>query len=66
MNIQMLKGKIVERGLNLYSVSSKMGLSRASLYRKLRGGEKITIGEAAKIRDVLNLSEEEATAIFFN
>ena len=66
MNIQMLKGKIVERGLNVDSVASKMGLSRASLYRKLRGGEKITIGEAAKIRDVLNLSEEEATAIFFN
>ena len=66
MNIQMLKGKIVERGLNVNTVASKIGIDRSCLYRKLRGGDKITIGEAAKIKEALNLTEEEAMAIFFN
>lgn len=66
MNVQMLKGKIVEKGLNVDSVASEIGIDRSSLYRKLNNGEKITIGEARRIKDVLNLTEDEATAIFFD
>ena len=64
MNIQMLKGKIVEKGLNVESVAEKIGIDRSSLYRKLNNGEKISCGEAKRIMEVLGLSEEEATLIF--
>ena len=64
MNIQMLKGKIVEKGFNVDGVASMIGIDRSSLYRKLNDGEKITIGEARRIKDALDLSDEEATVIF--
>lgn len=64
MNIPMLKGKIVEKGLNVESVAESIGIDRSSLYRKLNNGEKISCGEAKRIMEFLGLSEEEAVLIF--
>ena len=65
MNVQKLKGKIVERGLNVGIVAEQLGIDRCTLYRKLSNcGETITIGEAKKLSKALELTEEEATAIF--
>lgn len=66
MNIQMLKGKFVEKGLNVESVAEKIDIDRSSLYRKLNNGEKITCGEARRIMEVLDLSDEEAILIFLH
>ena len=66
MNVDKLKGKIVENGLNVELLAESIGLNRSSLYRKLNNLEKVTIGEARKIKDVLLLSNEEATDIFLN
>lgn len=65
MNINKLKGKITENGLSVEKLAGLINIDRSSLYRKLNNGEKITIGEARKMRDALNLTAEEATAIFF-
>ena len=65
MNINKLKGKIVEMGYNVETLAEKIGIDRSSLYRKLNNSEKITIGEARKLKEVLNLTEDEATSIFF-
>jgi plasmid maintenance system antidote protein VapI len=64
VNINKLKGKIVERGMNVEQLADAMGINRASMYRKLRKAEKITIGEALKIREILQLSNAEACEIF--
>lgn len=64
MNINKLKGKIVERGMNVEQLADAMGINRASMYRKLKRAEKITIGEALKIREILQLSNAEACEIF--
>lgn len=64
MNVQKLKGKIVEKGLNVESVAEKIGIDRSSLYRKLNNSENISCGEAIRIMDVLDLSDEEAMLIF--
>lgn len=64
MNASMLRGKIIERGLNVESVAEKIGIDRSSLYRKLNDGEKMTLKEAVRIRNLLDLSDEEATLIF--
>lgn len=66
MNIPMLKGKFVENGLNVESVAEMIGIDRSSLYRKLNNGEKITCGEAKRIRNALNLSDKEAVIIFLS
>lgn len=65
MKLNLLKGKIVEKGMNVETLAEKIGIDRSSMYRKLNNFEKITIGEAQKIKDVLELSDEQARTIFF-
>lgn len=64
MNVNKLKGKIVEKGMNVESLADVIGINRSSLYRKLNNAEKITIGEALKMKEALELSESEACEIF--
>lgn len=66
MNINKLKGKIVENGMNVEQLAGAIGIDRATLYRKLNEFEKITIGEAIKIKGVLQLNDEDACKIFLN
>lgn len=66
VNINMLRGKIVERGTNVSDVAEKMGIDKATLYRRIADGDAFTIGEAQKITDILSLSHDEAVAIFFS
>lgn len=65
MNIPKLRGKMVELGYSVESFASEIGVDKSTLYRKLDNGEKFTVGEAKKIRTALDLTSEEATAIFF-
>lgn len=66
MKLQKLKGKIIERGINVEALAERIGITRAALYRKLNNFEKITIGEAKKIKSELSLSDEEAIEIFLS
>lgn len=66
MNVLKLKGKIVEKGMNVETLASKIGIDKSSLYRKLKEGKKITVGEAQIIKAALELSAEEASEIFFD
>lgn len=66
MNISKLKGKIVEKDLNVEKLAETIGITRASLYRKLNNSDKITIGEAVKMKNVLSLTDEEAVDIFLS
>lgn len=64
MDLNKLKGKIVEKGWNVERLAEHIGVDRSSMYRKLNNFEKITIGEAKKIASALELSSEDATSIF--
>lgn len=67
VNINRLKGKIVECGLNTSELAALIGIDRAILYRKFNAdGESITIKEADLISKELNLSRDEVNAIFFS
>lgn len=64
MNIPKLKGKIVEKNMNVESLAALIGVDRSSLYRKLNNAEKITIGEALRMKEALQMSDNEAYEIF--
>lgn len=64
VNTAMLRGKIVERGLDVPKVAEQMGVDRSTLYRRIADGDTFTIGEAAKIAEILCLTHEDAVAIF--
>lgn len=64
MNMNRLRAKIIERGMNVEELADIIGMSSQTLYRKLRAPLKITIGEAIQMKDVLKLTDEEALDIF--
>lgn len=66
MNIFKLKGKITEKGMNVEKLAEAIGIDRSGLYRRLNNFEKFTIGEVKHIKEVLELTNEEATEIFFS
>lgn len=66
VNVQMLRGKMVEKRFTQESLSKAIGMHISTLNRKLKDGEDFTIGETNKIVEVLGLTQEEALAIFFN
>ena len=65
MNVAKLRGKMTEKGFNVERLAPMIGIDRATLYRKLNNWEKITIGEALKMKDVLEMTDDEAGLIFF-
>jgi DNA-binding XRE family transcriptional regulator len=65
IDIGKLKGKIVEKGFNQSKLAIEIGLNRSTMHRKINSGE-FTVEEANKIRNTLQLTNEELMEIFFN
>lgn len=63
-DVDKLRGKIVEKRMTQQELAEKVGISKSTLNRKLKNGDKITIEEANKITRVLGLTKEEALSIF--
>jgi predicted transcriptional regulator len=67
VKINKLKGKMVEKGMNVESLSKALNIDKSTLYRKLsENGETFLIKEANLIAEVLSLTYEEASDIFFS
>ena len=67
MNVNMLKGKMIERDVSIDQLALKMGIHKSSLYRKLNpNGDQMTIKEANVCVTELSLTSTEAVAIFFD
>lgn len=60
MNMNKLRAKIVERETNVEELATRIGITGPTLYRKMKMPMKMTIGEAIQIKDVLELTDEEA------
>lgn len=67
VNVNKLRGKIVEKGLNVTELARKTGMARATLYRKFnRNGETFSTREVNALVRELALDRDEALDIFFN
>ena len=66
MKLNKLKAKIVENGINVEAIADFIGIDRSSMYRKLNNFDKITIGEATKLKECLHMTDEEASDIFLS
>lgn len=51
MNANKLKGKIVEKGLNVAQAADLINIHRVSFYRKLNGFDAFTVNEATKLKE---------------
>ena len=66
VDTRLLRIKIEEKRTNISEIASKMGIDKATLYRRIANSETITIGEVGKIAEILNLTHDEAVSIFFS
>lgn len=66
VNVNKLRGKIVEKNCTVETLAEKIGINKSTLYRRINGGGiDFTIGEVYEIVDALGLTVEEAVQIFF-
>lgn len=61
-----LKGAIYRAGYTIETFSKEVGIHPLTFSRKMRGLRQFTVGEIRRIRDILNLTDEELLDIFFN
>lgn len=65
VNINKLKGKIVECGLNVSELAAIIGIDRTTFYRKMSAeGRNFTIKEVDSIAKELHLTCDEVNSIF--
>lgn len=66
VNINKLKGKLVEKGFSVVQLAERMGINKATMYRKLEnGGLGLSVKDANLIVEILGLTLQEAMEIFF-
>ena len=66
VDIQKLKGRIVEKSKNVNEVAKEIGIDKSTLYRKLKNnGSSLTIKEVTAIAQCLQLSYDDIKDIFF-
>ena len=64
MNINKLKGKMVEHEITVEMLAEYMGCHPSTLYRKLDNPAKITVGDAVMIRQRVPMTNDDALDIF--
>lgn len=65
MNLSYLNDRIILSRIPITAIADKMGISRQSLYLKMKGIRKFKSSELYKLCDILRLTDEEKTLVFF-
>lgn len=66
VDVNKLKGAIVENGKTQQQVAEGIGIDRSTFYRKIKNGGDFSIGEVSKMVSVIPLTNEQAIQIFLN
>lgn len=66
VDVQLLKENIIKKGLNVETVSEKIGINKSTFYRKINNeGLTFSIKEVTEIAKILKLRRKEVDDIFF-
>lgn len=65
MDIKLLKEKIENSGMTITSISEKTGISRETLYNRMKKPD-FKASEISALTEVLHLEKEERDVIFFS
>lgn len=64
-NIKLLRDKMANKNISTEDLAKEMGIDASTLYRKMKSeGTNFTVGQMHSIVDALQLTSEEAAAIF--
>lgn len=64
-NQNLLKAKMIEKGVSALSICKEIGVCETTFYRKMSRGGDFSRFEIGKIAELLNLTKEERDNIFF-
>ena len=64
VNVNKLRAKMVEKGLNVERLADLSGINKATIYRRFNSPDEITIEEADKLVTALQIDASDAMAIF--
>ena len=66
MDVKAFVKALQERNISKTELASAIGINRATMYRKMaENGDKLTVNEVNEMRRILDLSQEQASSIFF-
>lgn len=65
MNLTYLNDRIVLSRIPITAIAEEMGLSRQSLYLKMKGEREFKSSEVTKLCEILRLTDEERMLVFF-
>ena len=60
-----LKMEMIKREVSVPKLAEKIGISKKTLYSRMRGDTSFTQSEIVKISNVLSLDNEQMLSIFF-
>ena len=63
-NLELLQEKISDSGMTMVAIAQKSGISRETLYNKLKGQGEFKASEIIGLTMALRLSTEDRDAIF--
>lgn len=66
MDMNKLNAKIIDSGMTIEEVAEMIGMSGLSLYFKMKRRVSMTVGDAIKLKEVLQMSNKEAMEIFLH
>lgn len=66
MDMNKLNVKILESGMTIDEVAKTIGVSGLSLYFKMKRPMAMTVGDAIKLKEVLDMTNTEAMDIFLH
>lgn len=64
MNLEYLNSRISEIKIPITTIAKRMGISRQSLYLKIKGEREFKTSEISKLCDILRLTVEEKSLVF--
>lgn len=65
-NVTLLRQKIDDSGLKMAYIAEQLGVTPQGLYKKLKDGSDWLFSQVMIIKKLLQLSDDEVNAIFFN
>ena len=65
MNVEMLKNRIDTAPMSTTALIDEIGISRATLYRKIKSGD-FSVAEAIRIAKALGFTSADVMSIFFD
>ena len=65
MNLSYLNDRIALSRVPIVALAEMLGISRQSMYLKMKGEREFKTSEVAKLCEVLRLTDKEKTLVFF-